>query len=303
MATDRTEPRERVAPLVTEDGLCSIVGALPDPLLLVDGEGIIRFVNPEATRLLGRDGECLVGRSFGYPIDVERPQEISVFRPDRTARVMEMRGVALSGHGAAMTLVSLHDITGHVQMRGKLQLLAFVDELTGLCNLRGFRVLARRQLALAQRLHAGAALLYADIDDFKAINDCHGHHAGDRALSEVAAAVRETFREADLVARIGGDEFAVLGMAMNRSDAGGAAARLRAATAAHGNRLGVRGRLSVSIGEAFYDPGSPSSVDQLLKTADEDMYRAKADASRTQPSSRSTRQGPIRAFPVNGSSQ
>src|SRR5260370_8965602 len=88
--------------------------------------------------------------------------------------------------------------------------LALVDDLTGLYNRRGFLNLATRDLRLAHRSDETLLVSFADLDDLKQINDTAGHAVGDRALRDTAAILRQTFRESDLVARIGGDEYAVL---------------------------------------------------------------------------------------------
>jgi diguanylate cyclase (GGDEF)-like protein len=86
------------------------------------------------------------------------------------------------------------------------------DELTGLYNRRGFFVSAQQQLKLANRYNKGIFIFSADLDDLKIINDNFGHKTGDSALVETANILKKTFRESDIIARIGGDEFVILGM-------------------------------------------------------------------------------------------
>src|SRR5207244_8114289 len=88
--------------------------------------------------------------------------------------------------------------------------MGLVDELTGLYNRRGFLTLATRDLRLARRGDETLLVAFADMDDLKSVNDTSGHAVGDRALRDTAGLLRQTFRESDLVARIGGDEYAVL---------------------------------------------------------------------------------------------
>src|SRR5256885_1766435 len=92
----------------------------------------------------------------------------------------------------------------------ELSRLAWYDDLTGLANRRAFVTVGEQLLRLAHRAGETVLVVYADLDGMKAINDCHGHAAGDEALRRAAGLLRDTFREADLVARIGGDEFCVL---------------------------------------------------------------------------------------------
>src|SRR5438094_4350121 len=105
--------------------------------------------------------------------------------------------------------------------------LALVDDLTGLYNRRGFLTLATRDLRLAHRGNETMLVAFADLDDLKGVNDAAGHAVGDRALRDTAALLRQTFRDADLVARIGGDEYAVLVRHAGPESAGVLAERLK----------------------------------------------------------------------------
>src|SRR5207237_3231974 len=96
------------------------------------------------------------------------------------------------------------------QVERDLSRLALGDDLTGLANRRAFVTVGEQLLRVAERAGETVLLVYADLDGMKSINDRHGHAAGDEALRQAAQLLRETFREADLVARIGGDEFCVL---------------------------------------------------------------------------------------------
>ena len=88
--------------------------------------------------------------------------------------------------------------------------LALIDDLTGLFNRRGFFTLAEHHLKLAERMHKNFYLIFSDIDDMKKINDVFGHLQGDLVLKKVADILRYSFRDSDIIARIGGDEFVVL---------------------------------------------------------------------------------------------
>ena len=91
-----------------------------------------------------------------------------------------------------------------------IRALSLEDELTGLANRRGFFTLAEQQLKVARRTKTGLFLLFADVDGLKATNDRFGHAEGDRLIRDAARILRATFRDSDIVARIGGDEFVVL---------------------------------------------------------------------------------------------
>ncbi|MFC1654606.1 diguanylate cyclase [Myxococcota bacterium] len=149
---------------------------------------------------------------------------------------------------------------------------ALLDELTGLHNRRGFTALAEHQLKLVERSRTSLLLVYADLDDLKAINDTHGHAAGDRALVDFAAVFRQTFRDSDILARIGGDEFVALALESPGSKDGVLTARLQANLDAHNAEANRPYRLSASVGVIRYDPKVPRNIDELLEEADRSMY-------------------------------
>ncbi len=159
------------------------------------------------------------------------------------------------------------------------QSLSLRDEMTGLLNRRGFLELGRQQHQVALRSGRSFALLFADVDGLKGINDNLGHDAGDRALRDAADALRWVFRESDLVARLGGDEFVVLAVDAEQGSTSGLRARVHAAVQAF-NAAG-RGRpytLSMSLGVTTFDPKAPESLDMLLAAADAAMYVQKRAA-------------------------
>lgn len=161
------------------------------------------------------------------------------------------------------------------KMRAALKGLSLIDELTGLYNRRGFLTLAAQQLKTADRLAQRMMLLFADMDGLKWINDTMGHAEGDLAVREAADIFRETFRESDIIARFGGDEFAVLVMETGGESEEAVTDRLTGNLATH-NAWGDRPYpLSLSMGIARYDPAAPCSIEELLEEADSMMYRQK----------------------------
>ena len=108
----------------------------------------------------------------------------------------------------------------------EIQKLAIMDELTGLYNRRGFFTLAVQHIRLAQRVK-GLLLIFTDIDGMKEINDTLGHGQGDQALIDAAGVLKQTYRSADIIARVGGDEFAILAMTTGKSDTGSLPGRLQ----------------------------------------------------------------------------
>jgi len=163
-----------------------------------------------------------------------------------------------------------------MEEREMLERLSATDPLTDLLNRRAFAERLEKRAVLAAAHERGGALLYIDLDNFKQVNDQGGHAAGDSALRTVAALLRRSGRAADLVARIGGDEFALW---MDEADL--QAARLRAErimTAAEAVAPATNGRsprLGMSIGLAMFDPARPETADALVRRADAAMYASK----------------------------
>ncbi len=152
--------------------------------------------------------------------------------------------------------------------------LSLLDELTGLYNRRGFYLLAERCHKATRRAGTDQFIAYVDADGLKQVNDARGHRAGDELLKSLAGILKHTFREADVIARVGGDEFCVLGTAQGDTDA--ATERLARAIAAFNAEAALSSRpLSASCGTATWFACSDDSLDEIVRQADEAMYAAK----------------------------
>jgi diguanylate cyclase (GGDEF)-like protein len=165
------------------------------------------------------------------------------------------------------------------QRIGELEARADVDPLTDVLNRRGFERELARSLAYVKRHGASAALLYADLDDFKRLNDRHGHAAGDAMLKAIAMVLMRHVRASDVVGRLGGDEFAILLWNCDAADAQSKARLLEAAIArTTATRLGVALSVSASVGSAVLLPlDRPADI---LERADRAMYARKAERHR-----------------------
>ncbi|MDQ6718124.1 MAG: GGDEF domain-containing protein, partial [Gemmatimonadota bacterium] len=156
-----------------------------------------------------------------------------------------------------------------------LKRLALTDELTGLHNRRAFLSLSEHALKIAQRNHTECLLFYADVDGLKRINDSLGHHIGSAMIAEAAVMLRTVFRDSDIIARVGGDEFAVLAIANPVANADILLNRLSTKLSSFNNSQDRPYTLSLSVGVAHFKPGSGSSVQQLMRQADLAMYEQK----------------------------
>lgn len=152
---------------------------------------------------------------------------------------------------------------------------AFVDPLTGLPNRTRFMDRLERSVALAERTGGSFAVLFIDLDGFKAVNDAYGHHAGDAMLRALAARMTGAVRRSDTVARLSGDEFTVLtGEPVGADGVGVLATKLVAACAAPVELDERMLRVSASVGVALF-PDHGANADALLRAADAAMYVAK----------------------------
>ena len=166
----------------------------------------------------------------------------------------------------AVLLDSLHRALEHQRH------LAAVDSLTGALNRRAFEIAAERERLRAARHGTALSLAYLDVDHFKKANDRLGHHAGDRVLEKVAAAIAQSVRATDLFARMGGDEFVLLLPETDAREAMTVVQRVRVAAAAAAQAAGYPVALSAGIA-TFRFP--PESVDAMLAAADDLLYKAK----------------------------
>ncbi|MEN8258328.1 MAG: sensor domain-containing diguanylate cyclase [Thermodesulfobacteriota bacterium] len=162
------------------------------------------------------------------------------------------------------------------QLEEKLCNISITDELTGLFNRRGFRTLAQQELDLAERQHETMAVFYIDLDGLKQINDRHGHNAGDQAIQDTAEILKETFRAADIIARIGGDEFAVFGSFAPETGSHSVLRwRLAEGIRNFNSKKEKPYAISCSVGVSYIIPEGPETLDLTLSQADSAMYAEK----------------------------
>ncbi len=160
------------------------------------------------------------------------------------------------------------------ELERDLRDMSLTDELTGVLNRRGFNLLGEQAVLQAQRDQSPLTVLFFDLDGLKQVNDSFGHDAGSQFLVEIATLLRNTFRGSDIVARIGGDEFAVV-IHDDGAKAKIAMARMDESAAAMNRSAGRRYPISYSVGEASSDLAVDESFDQLVSRADAMMYEQK----------------------------
>lgn len=151
----------------------------------------------------------------------------------------------------------------------RLRTLSITDELTGLCNRRHFLDQLNREIQRSERYQLNMSLLLLDIDKFKSINDSFGHQIGDEALVRFSDALKQIFRQIDILGRLGGDEFAVIMPETDTESAAHAGERFRQTISGNED-------FTVSIGLISFDPHKPVSSIELIRQADMAVYRAKS---------------------------
>jgi diguanylate cyclase (GGDEF)-like protein len=157
------------------------------------------------------------------------------------------------------------------QMEARIIQLSLTDDLTGLNNRRGFLLRADQLFKLIHRVQTRAWLVYVDIDNLKRVNDQFGHEAGDRLIRGAAKVLRESFRDSDVIGRIGGDEFVIFATG-NSTPLDEIHTRLTRNVLHHNECFNDQPPLSLSIGSIRCEPRRSQTLDELIHLADAAMY-------------------------------
>lgn len=203
---------------------------------------------------------------------------LTAYADDQTlerAKVTEPFGYLLKPFDERSLHAAIQMALHRHRMQMSLRSLALVDELTGLCNRRGFFTLAKQHLKLARRTKGTLWLFFVDLDGLKQINDSFGHQEGDLALVKIAEILRRTFRDADIIARVGGDEFTVLAIHASDDSAQLMTNRLQENLKQFNAQKGRSYELGFSVGVARFDYGVMRSIEDLMAKADHALYEEK----------------------------
>ncbi len=279
----------------SERFLSTIIEAEPECVKILDRDGALLMMNPAGLAMIQADtldqvkGQCI------FPLIVPEHREAFI---SKMAEVFQGRNnsfefevVGLKGRhlwlesrsvpfrnerGDIVSLLAItRDITIRKRQEEELRDLSLIDELTGLTNRRGFMLLARQQMKVADRVKNHLALVFADLDRLKSINDTLGHAEGDRAIKDTAMILKNSFRASDIVARLGGDEFVALSVESSSDVEELIRERLRENLHAHNLDVERPYKLSISFGIAVYDPENPVLLEELLERSDRLMYEQK----------------------------
>ncbi|MDR3670177.1 MAG: diguanylate cyclase [Holophaga sp.] len=269
--------------------LRGILKSVPTPLVIMDpgSDHHLIQVNDAARAFFGEaavrenltienylDGSDLARlreqlQETGQVSDLELPLTF----PDGRRRAILLAASVVKTGDSSSILAVLIDITERKESEARLRRLANTDPLTGLANRARFFAVAAQEIKRLQRYPRPLAVIMVDIDFFKQINDDHGHETGDLALQAFADLCRTCVRDQDLVARVGGEEFALLLPETSQADAFALAERLRSAVE-HLRMDNAEVAMTISIGLAEVLPGE-ILVDPALSRADQALYSAK----------------------------
>lgn len=286
-----------------------IIEFMPDAILAIDKDSKVIAWNRAMTALTGIKAEDMLGKSdYEYAVSFygeRRPILLDLaLHPnpeiEKKYAYIQRKGDILFGETFTPTLPCgelylsvtasafrdsngdiiaaiecIRDNTERKRMEEQITALSITDQLTGLFNRRGFFTLAEQQLKIAERSNGILLLLFADLDYLKWINDNLSHSKGDAAIIEVASILKEVFRESDILARIGGDEFAALVSASGVEDIDVIESRLQQQIDIHNTCKERDYMISISIGVVCKYPEESSSIDELLSKADTLMYEQK----------------------------
>lgn len=293
VVSEMVDISEEMAALELVDRLAE---AVPVGLLQVDANRRVVYTNDRLHEILGTERMETAGAQLATVSEAHSPRleqaldrvlgeglaadiEIELRLPPQeevrfctvALRVLSSSDGTIGGAIACVT-----DITDSARMREELRRRATCDELTG-CHNRAAIVRALEQHVASGERAAERAVVFVDVDRFKAVNDCYGHAAGDELLSVVAQRLRDAVREDDVVGRIGGDEFLVLCPDVDGPDQAMRLAQRLSEAQSEGVRL-AKGDIAVrlSIGVAW-SRGEEASADELVALADNAMYESKRE--------------------------
>lgn len=284
--------------LASERKLRALADSAYDAIIMIDNNGRISFWNSSAEELFGFTEEEALGRNVHRlisPPEQHSAAEVGMYQfaltgqGDKVGQVREVIGVRKDGtrvpvdlslasfqlNGQWYAVGTIRDITERKAQEAKLRELATTDSLTGLYNRHRFMELSERELARSSRYERQLSMFMIDIDHFKQVNDTHGHDVGDEVLRGLAEIAVLALRNADIIGRLGGEEFGVLLPETGEQAALEVAERLRMSVErAHISTAAGEVTFTISIGVAVMNGDTPS-IEKLMKKADVALYDAK----------------------------
>lgn len=287
--------------MATKDFLNKLIQTCPDGIIGIDRKGTVIIFNPAAEKLTGRSAEEMIGKAsiqavYDFP-EIAREIKKRIYSPeDGGPGRVEGIEVVVNGAGGRKIPIRLsaalifeddveigsvgffHDLTARKEMEEELRRRSITDSLTNLYNRRHFHSTLSEEIARSARYRGPLSLAVFDLDNFKPFNDTYGHQEGDAILCLVAECIRAVFRSTDYTFRLGGDEFGVLLVETELSNAGQVMERFKKYFSEKWpQKMAYLGRklrpVTMSIGVSQLLPGEKADKFQLR--ADLAMYEAK----------------------------
>ena len=263
------------------DGFTLVRGLQAEPLLA--GVPIIfhttNYDESEIHRLARASGVQYILRKPAEPHEILRAVNESLKYPITSSRLPNT-GQLHQTH-LQLLIDKLYQKVSELEKANEhLRNISLTDGLTGLNNRRGFMILATGLLKFARRAGYSSCLIYVDLDSLKYINDTFGHTAGDMAITHFARILTDTFRDSDVIGRMGGDEFVALLIDATESDIAGMQALLQSNVDAYNLQAESLQALSFSLGAIRIDPNSTITMEEFLSQADEAMFAHKQSRKR-----------------------
>lgn len=281
----------------SEEKTRAMIDTSLDAIIMMDGNGSISYFNRAAEKMFGFRQKEAKGKKLhdllvsgdarkkyeqnlpkfeqsGQCRIIGKTLELYASKKDGTRFPVEISVSSFHLQGKWHSVGAIRDITLRKEMEAKLRELSRTDELTGLFNRRGFIDLSSQQYKLANRNKGALYLLLLEIDDLRTINEKFGHKSGDRILQDTAKLLRGTFRESDIISRIGGDKFSVLLIAPSSADIEKTINRnIEDNLKTYNRQKGIVHELSFSTGISRLDPAAPYSLDELIGRAEAQMNK------------------------------
>ncbi|MGN5136701.1 sensor domain-containing diguanylate cyclase [Aeromonas sp. 164P] len=297
ISTDITEHKLIEARLAEQHQLLEIILANVDAhIYMKDNQHRFLYVNQKVADLLGLPAEQIINRRDDEVIPAASACQLwrldnRVFETGELQAGEEMltdpegnqhyywsvKVPFLLGNGTQTLIGISSDITELHQLKEQLQYQSVRDGLTGLYNRRFFFELCEKNLSLDMRHHLTSVLMVLDVDQFKCINDRYGHPLGDRALIHLGRVMQSVLRSEDVLARIGGDEFAILLPNTTLVAAASLAERLRKLVMQSPLPLADGDKLVITISAGLVENGDGELMESLYARADQMLYQAKQD--------------------------
>jgi len=272
----------------SEEKTRTMIDTSLDAIIMMDGNGNISYFNKAAEKMFGFRQKEVKGKKLhdlmvsedarkiyeqnlskfeqsGQCRIIGKTLELNASKKDGTRFPVEISISSFHFQGKWHSVGAVRDITLRKEMEARLRESSRTDDLTGLFNRRGFMDLSSQQFKLAQRNKSGLYLLLLEVEDLRTVNEKYGHKSGDRMLQDTAKLLKSTFRESDIIARMGGDTFSVLiitppGPEIEKSITSHIEDNLRT----YNNQKNRVDELSLSMGISRFDPAAPCSLDELL---------------------------------------